>query len=86
MLQVMRFTAPWCKPCKVLGPILDEVKDQFEDVEFTAIDVDQNEHAAESWDIRGVPTVIFLKDNEIVEKFVGVKPKESIVELIQKYK
>ena len=76
------FTATWCGPCKVLSPILEELNDEIADVEFVKLDVDQHPQIAGQNQVRGVPTVVILKDGEVKERFVGVQPKEVIKEKI----
>ena len=77
---VIDFHATWCGPCKVLSPILEELNDEIEDVEFVKLDVDQHPQIAGQNQVMGVPTVVILKDGEVKERFVGVQPKEVIKE------
>ena len=79
---VIDFHATWCGPCKVLSPILEELNDEIEDVEFVKLDVDQHPQIAGQNQVMGVPTVVILKDGEVKERFVGVQPKEVIKEKI----
>ena len=79
---VIDFHATWCGPCKVLSPILEELNDEIEGVEFVKLDVDQHPQIAGQNQVMGVPTVVILKDGEVKERFVGVQPKEVIKEKI----
>ena len=79
---VIDFHAPWCGPCKVLSPILEELDDEIEGVEFVKLDVDQHPQIAGQNQVMGVPTVVILKDGEVKDRFVGVQPKEVIKEKI----
>tara|TARA_Y100001936_G_C16049913_1_gene657148 strand:- start:228 stop:539 length:312 start_codon:yes stop_codon:yes gene_type:complete len=79
---VIDFHATWCGPCKVLSPILEELDDEIEDVEFVKLDVDQHPQIAGQNQVMGVPTVVILKDGEVKDRFVGVQPKEVIKEKI----
>ena len=79
---VMDFHATWCGPCKVLSPILEELDDEIEGVEFVKLDVDQHPQIAGQNQVMGVPTVVILKDGEVKDRFVGVQPKEVIKEKI----
>ena len=74
--------ATWCGPCKVLSPILEELNDEIEGVEFVKLDVDQHPQIAGQNQVMGVPTVVILKDGEVKDRFVGVQPKEVIKEKI----
>ena len=79
---VIDFHATWCGPCKVLSPILEELDDEIEGVEFVKLDVDQHPQIAGQNQVMGVPTVVILKDGEVKDRFVGVQPKEVIKEKI----
>ena len=79
---VIDFHATWCGPCKVLSPILEELNDEIDGVEFVKLDVDQHPQIAGQNQVMGVPTVVILKDGEVKERFVGVQPKEVIKEKI----
>ena len=79
---VIDFHATWCGPCKVLSPILEELDDELEGVEFVKLDVDQHPQIAGQNQVMGVPTVVILKDGEVKDRFVGVQPKEVIKEKI----
>ena len=79
---VIDFHATWCGPCKVLSPILEELNDEIEGVEFVKLDVDQHPQIAGQNQVMGVPTVVILKDGEVKDRFVGVQPKEVIKEKI----
>ena len=79
---VIDFHATWCGPCKVLSPILEELDDEIEGVEFVKLDVDQHPQSAGQNQVMGVPTVVILKDGEVKDRFVGVQPKEVIKEKI----
>ena len=79
---VIDFHATWCGPCKVLSPILEELNDEIEGVEFVKLDVDQHPQIAGQNQVMGVPTVVILKDGEVKDRFVGGQPKEVIKEKI----
>ena len=79
---VIDFHATWCGPCKVLSPILEELNDEIEGVEFVKLDVDQHPQIAGQNQVMGVPTVVILKNGEVKDRFVGVQPKEVIKEKI----
>ena len=81
-IVVIDFHATWCGPCKVLSPILEELNDEIEGVEFVKLDVDQHPQIAGQNQVMGVPTVVILKNGEIKDRFVGVQPKEVIKEKI----
>lgn len=73
MLEVKKFYATWCGPCKTLTPILENVKSKFDNVKFEDIDIDGQFDVAQKYYVRSVPTVIIEKDGEEIERFVGVQ-------------
>ena len=83
-LLVVDFYATWCGPCKKLSPTLDEVSEEFAgQVNIVKVDVDESEDLAMDYGIRSVPTVLFFKNGQQVDKFVGALPKSEIVAKIQ---
>lgn len=83
-LLVVDFFATWCGPCKKLSPTLDEVSEELgEQVNIVKVDVDESEDLAMDYGIRSVPTVLFFKTGQQVDKFVGALPKSEIVTKIQ---
>lgn len=80
------FSAEWCGPCKVLGPILHEVKESMgEEVKIVKIDVDRNPELAGAYQVQGVPTMILFKDGAQVWRQSGVMPKHQIEQIIKSH-
>ncbi|WBV60171.1 thioredoxin [Chryseobacterium camelliae] len=75
------FWAVWCGPCRTLGPIIEEVATDFEGKAVVGkVDVDNNQEISMQYGIRNIPTVLIFKNGEVVDKLVGVAPKEVIAE------
>ncbi len=75
------FWAIWCGPCRTLGPIVEEVATDFEGKAVVGkVDVDNNQQVSMDYGIRNIPTLLIFKGGEVVDKIVGVAPKELIAE------
>ena len=86
-LTVVDFFATWCGPCRMLGPILEEIAEEMKDeFKFGKIDIDENFDIAKTYGIMSVPTLVLFKDNKVVDKIVGLKSKNQILEILFKNK
>ncbi len=80
------FWAAWCGPCRMLGPIVEELHNDYEGKAVVGkVDVDNNQQISMQYGIRNIPTVLIFKNGEVVDKFVGVAPKASIAEKLDAY-
>lgn len=78
------FWAVWCGPCRTLGPIIEEVASDFEGKAVVGkVDVDNNQEISMQYGIRNIPTVLIFKNGEVVDKLVGVAPKDVIAEKLR---
>ena len=81
------FSAEWCGPCKMMTPILKELKQEMGDaVTIIKVDVDKNPQAASAFQIQGVPTLILFKNGQTLWRQSGVVPKNGLVGVINKFK
>ncbi len=77
------FWAPWCGPCRITGPILEEVEKEINGkIEIGKLNVDENPKTASEYNIQGIPTMIMFKSGKAIEGYVGVRPKEFLLERI----
>lgn len=78
------FYADWCEPCKMLGPVVEEVSHEYEDVKFIKVNVDQLPDVAGRYGIMSIPTMLVFRNGEKVESAVGFMPKEQIKALVER--
>ena len=79
------FWAEWCGPCRMVGPIVEEISKDFESTAVVGkVDVDNNPEISAKFGIRNIPTILFFKNGEIVDKQVGAVPKAVLAEKLNK--
>lgn len=80
---VVDFWAAWCGPCRSLAPIMEQVAKEYGGkVKFTKVNVDQNQALTARFGIKGIPTLLFFKDGQVVDQEVGFIPRNAVVEKI----
>jgi thioredoxin 1 len=77
---IVDFWAAWCGPCRIVGPIVDEIGEEFKDRAIIAkLDVDNNPGTTVRFGIRNIPTVLFFKNGQVADKQIGAVPKSKLV-------
>jgi len=77
--------AEWCGPCRMIGPIIEELATEYDGkAKMTKLDVDSNPAMPAKYGVRNIPTVLFIKGGEVVDKQVGAVPKKTFVEKLEK--
>lgn len=72
------FWAPWCGPCRVVHPILEEMNDERSNLKILSLNVDENQQTAANYEVLSIPTMILFKDGAIAKKIVGAMPKRRL--------
>ncbi|MGI8729426.1 MAG: thioredoxin [Solirubrobacteraceae bacterium] len=74
------FWAPWCGPCRVVGPVLEEIADERDDVKVVKLNVDENQQTAAAYQVLSIPTIILFKGGAEAKKIIGALPKKKMLE------
>lgn len=79
------FWAEWCGPCRMVGPVVEELANEYAGkIKFAKMDVDKNKQTPARFGIRNIPTLIFFKDGEVTNTIIGAQPKTSIEQELKK--
>jgi thioredoxin 1 len=82
-LVLVDFWAPWCAPCKIIAPTLNEIAEEYSDsVTIAKVNVDQNQTLSQKYNIRNIPTLILFDNGKELKRITGVKPKKTLLKEI----
>ena len=79
---LLDFWAPWCGPCRMVGPIVDEIAGERKDVLVGKVNVDEEMELASRFQVMSIPTLVVLKNGQVVNRVVGARPKDAILSLL----
>lgn len=79
---VVDFWAPWCGPCRIIAPIIEELSNEIDSVKFGKLNTDENPNIAMQYGIRAIPTIMLFKNGEVVDTRIGVQPKEALRQMV----
>lgn len=79
------FWAPWCGPCQMVGPVMEELAGEFDDAKICEVNVDEEGSLAQQYEIMSIPAVYIFKNGEVEETLIGAQAKDTYREAIQKY-
>ena len=78
------FWAEWCGPCRMVGPLVDEIHSEYDGKAVIGkVNVDNNQAIAMKYGVRSIPTIIFIKNGEVVDKSVGAVPKQALIDKLE---
>jgi thioredoxin 1 len=83
MVKLLDFWAPWCSPCRIMAPVLEEIKKEVRDVEIEEINVDENNEKASQYGVMSIPTYVVEKDGKEVGRKIGVTSKQDLIQILQ---
>ncbi len=85
-LVLVDFFATWCGPCRMLGPVLEDMANDRDSIDIVKVDIDESMNLARQYGIMSVPTLVLFKDGQVVAKTGGFQPKESLQQFIDNNK
>lgn len=79
---LLDFWASWCGPCRMVGPIIEEIAEERIDIKVGKVNVDEQQELASQFQVMSIPTLVVIKDGKIVKQSTGARPKQQILEML----
>ena len=79
---LLDFWAPWCGPCRMVGPVMEEIAAEHPNIKVGKINVDEQPELARQFRVMSIPTMVVMKNSEVVNRSVGAKPKEQLLTML----
>ena len=80
------FWAEWCGPCRMVGPVIDELGEEVAGAKIAKVNVDEQPELAAQFNVMSIPTIVIIKNGQVAESSVGVKPKAALLQMIEQAK
>ena len=77
------FWAPWCGPCRMVSPVIDEIAEKADNFKVAKVNVDEQGELAQAFKVMSIPTLVVVKDGKVTSQAVGVRPKEQILQMVK---